>query len=695
MKKLFLFIFFAIIFLNPSILLAERSEISSAEELQYLKMYFPTEVLVKASTKTSTPLNRVPNSVSVITREQIKRSGASTLPELLRLVPGVNVRWNPMVQTIDIRGFGQNPFTNRVLLLIDGIPYNSWNKGGFPQHPGFDFFVLQNVKQIEIIKGPGSALYGENAYWGIINIKTISGEDIKGFETKTYRGARKSTYSNTILGKEIGDDGSILISHTYFASQFPVKIWFDDNSNSMVTGNDLFLKGRYKELELSYYRHEDETEGFTTSSGFNSVDKLEQVIDIVALNFEHSSMDEKIKFEGDISFASREGSHCGGCHAATQNAHFNKKENHGFQAIGDFRAIIRSDSNNEILIGFEHRKIDTKEHAHDMHAQTTFQDDQHDQGLKGVVTRYNKTAIYFQDILPLMDNKLNIIASIRYDGKTRPSLFDDQISPRLALTYQPTNDLTLRTGWGTAHHFPDLGMLYRDMWFFNVNGTPYLVFKPNPDLTPETIQNFDLGAEYEINNKLTAKLDLFISQINDYIVQVENSEVSPRTLKWENHPDLARIYGSELEFRWEISPKINGMANWSFQQHQRIKKHEDSAGRQIEFVYAPKHKINLGLYLGPFTGLRGSLEVEYRDKRKTPEFWQGIRTSAAPLEDYTNITMGAGYDVPLKIGDQNPITLNFLTKNLLNQRREETFVGVDGTLPGREYFVGINFSYKE
>ena len=98
----------------------------------------------------------------MITYEEIKKSSARSIPELMRLVAGLNIHWNPMVQTIGLRGFGSNPFSSRVVLMIDGVPF----KAGFPQPPGLDFLVLQNVNRIETVRGPGSALYGENACWG-------------------------------------------------------------------------------------------------------------------------------------------------------------------------------------------------------------------------------------------------------------------------------------------------------------------------------------------------------------------------------------------------------------------------------------------------------------------------------------------------------------------------------------------------
>src|SRR5687768_18083527 len=77
------------------------------------------QLKVEAATKTEIPISKAPSAVTVITAKQIEESGMHSVPDLLRLVAGVNVRWNPMTQTIDIRGFGENPFSNRMLLLID------------------------------------------------------------------------------------------------------------------------------------------------------------------------------------------------------------------------------------------------------------------------------------------------------------------------------------------------------------------------------------------------------------------------------------------------------------------------------------------------------------------------------------------------------------------------------------------------
>src|SRR3954470_10250152 len=205
------------------------------------------QLKVEAATKTEIPISKAPSAVTVVTAKQIAESGARTVPDLLRLVAGVNVRWNPMMQTIDIRGFGENPFSNRILLLIDGVPYNSGDTGGLPLSPAFDLFPVQNIKRVEVVRGPGSSLYGENAYWGVINIVTLSGEDLAGAAAQVYAGSRSTTEATAMYGQKLGR-GSILASVRLLRSMFPEEFWIDDDSKFRAT--DIFLKGGYKDFQL-------------------------------------------------------------------------------------------------------------------------------------------------------------------------------------------------------------------------------------------------------------------------------------------------------------------------------------------------------------------------------------------------------------------------------------------------------------
>jgi len=702
-RKIQITIFLVGVLLAVSFAFAQDIE----DELLELSLEELMNVKVKTATKTEIPISRSPGAVTVITYSQIQESMARTLPELLRMVVGVNVRWNPMMQTIDVRGFGQIPFTSRVLLLIDDVPYNSWNKGGFPQQPGFDFFVLQNIKRIEVIRGASSALYGENAYWGVINIVTLSGDDLEGGKLEVYGGERETRSASAIYGQKF-KDGSFLVSGKFLQSQFPTEFWFEENNSSKVQGTDIFLKGRYKGFELSYYRHNDNVGGFEETipdpnlppgSVFKSVDNIEQTIDIAALKYEYKSTDRNLRLTGDVSYAHRNGMHCAGCHSVPQDPHFSEKEDHGYQLIGNLLAELNYLPRQSIVVGVEGRKVNSKAHGDEL-----LQEDP--ETGKKTVLEYTKFAVFVQDQLSLIDDRLQIIAGARYDGKTNPVLFDDQISPRIAAVLNANDKLTLRAGWNKAFHFPDFSSLYQNTWFFNVQagdiGIPFSSFSPNPGLKPEEIQNVDLGMEYQLSSNLSIKLDLFRSQVEDFIVLAMTFPPPPdlSTVRFENHPDKATVWGSELELRWDMKPGIRGFLNWAYQDQEQDGNLLDSSGKPFEFVYAPRHKINLGGYFGPFAGFRSALELTWRDKFEFPSFWNFLNSgftdsSIGQEEGYTYVNLRFSYELPfLADRGKQSLRFNFYIRNLLDEKPQETVVGVNNVLAGREFFGGIEFRLR-
>jgi len=131
---------------------------------------------VVAASKTPQKLSEAPATVRVITAEQIQERGYFTLEDVLSDLPGFQFR--------NIVGFNSYVFlrgvpnqNNLLLVLVDGIQINELNSGGFY---GGGQFNLSNVKSIEIVYGPASALYGTNAMSGIINIITYDPEDAQG-----------------------------------------------------------------------------------------------------------------------------------------------------------------------------------------------------------------------------------------------------------------------------------------------------------------------------------------------------------------------------------------------------------------------------------------------------------------------------------------------------------------------------------
>ncbi|MGZ4834873.1 MAG: TonB-dependent receptor plug domain-containing protein [Terriglobales bacterium] len=136
------------------------------------------KIEVTSAAKKEQKLQMIPAAVFVITPEEIRRSGATSVGEVLRLVPGVEVAWvNSETWAISIRGFN-SWYSNKLLVMVDGRSVY------LPTFSGVSWWsqdlVLEDIERIEVIRGPGASLWGSNAVNGVINIITKSSADTQG-----------------------------------------------------------------------------------------------------------------------------------------------------------------------------------------------------------------------------------------------------------------------------------------------------------------------------------------------------------------------------------------------------------------------------------------------------------------------------------------------------------------------------------
>jgi iron complex outermembrane recepter protein len=133
---------------------------------------------ITSVSKKEQKLSQAAAAVFVINRDDIRRSGATSIPDLLRMAPGVEVaQINANRWAVSIRGFN-NAYANKVLVLIDGRSVYTgtfsgviWDQVGMP---------VEEIERIEVIRGPGGSVWGANAVSGVINIVTKSSQDTKG-----------------------------------------------------------------------------------------------------------------------------------------------------------------------------------------------------------------------------------------------------------------------------------------------------------------------------------------------------------------------------------------------------------------------------------------------------------------------------------------------------------------------------------
>ena len=158
---------------------AETQDLSSLDLADLMQM----DLTITSAARRAQAGGDAAAAVFVLTREDIRRSGADSIPELLRTVPGMQVaRINNQNWMVTARGFSTR-FANKLLVLVDGRSIYTHNFSGVmweDQH-----VPLEEIERIEVVRGPGGALWGANAVNGVINIITRNADQVHGLEGTT------------------------------------------------------------------------------------------------------------------------------------------------------------------------------------------------------------------------------------------------------------------------------------------------------------------------------------------------------------------------------------------------------------------------------------------------------------------------------------------------------------------------------
>lgn len=163
---------------------------------------------------TAATVGRSPAAVYVLTEEDIRRSGHRSIPELLRMVPGMNVaRIDANKWAVSSRGFNDR-FANKLQVLIDGRSvYTPLFAGVFWDERDT---LLEDIERIEVIRGPGATLWGANAVNGVINIVTKKSQSTQGSLLVGGAGSEERGFGSFRHGGKLGDDMSYRVYVKYF-----------------------------------------------------------------------------------------------------------------------------------------------------------------------------------------------------------------------------------------------------------------------------------------------------------------------------------------------------------------------------------------------------------------------------------------------------------------------------------------------
>ncbi|MFP8870740.1 MAG: TonB-dependent receptor plug domain-containing protein, partial [Myxococcota bacterium] len=175
-------------------------------------MLFADIPIVVGASKHEQRVSDAPASVTIVTAEQIQRFGWRTLAEILEGVRGIHITRDRNYAFAGMRGFSPpGAFGERVLILIDGFRFNNvfYDGGNADRNLPID---VADIDRIEIIPGPGSALYGTNAVLGVVNIITRRGRDLKGGEVAVVGGSYNTLGGHTSWGTRFDSDLEVLVA---------------------------------------------------------------------------------------------------------------------------------------------------------------------------------------------------------------------------------------------------------------------------------------------------------------------------------------------------------------------------------------------------------------------------------------------------------------------------------------------------
>ena len=226
------------------------------------------EQTVISSTKTKTSLNRAPNVISLISDKEIKDYGRVSLNDILYQLPGFSPSQSNERRLVSFRGVYEGWNNNHLLMLVDGVQHNDLFYGSALT---WEITPLNMIKSLEVIRGPGSALYGSNATNGVISLNTYSGSDLNGalnlrvrmgdYGTKIYdlvTGNKGKMFSHVVSFNSYETNGNNYVNYDSSerkdAFGFLVKFPHQDERNSYYLFAKLEGEENLKGLSFQYHR---------------------------------------------------------------------------------------------------------------------------------------------------------------------------------------------------------------------------------------------------------------------------------------------------------------------------------------------------------------------------------------------------------------------------------------------------------
>lgn len=541
---------------------------------------------VSIATGKKKSIDKAPSIASVVTAKDIQNRGARTLSEALAIVPGLNVSRSSqlMAPKFNFRGI-TSTFGPQTLFMINGVPTTSIVRGD--NHTVWGEFPVHSISRIEVIRGPGSALYGADAFAGVINVITKTAEDNNGL--------------NAGIGVGSFDTQNVWLNYGYKGETFSFSgnieflkseghkehITADAQTAIDVIANDLFGLSAISEAPGPVNVGFDAVDVHLNlhSGGLNVNLSIQERMDVGTGQGVAEALDSAGKFGGnktilDAEYVSKE--LIDGLTLKTKATYYRSsqeiEQNLNLFPDGAFFGAFpdglignpewtedRTDFNlvleytafegHSIVFGTGHSRAD----LFDVTESKNFFDDlsPRPDGIEDVSNTSEvfipeasreSTYIYAQDIWQVAPD-WELTVGGRYDDF---SDFGSTFNPRVALVWSQSLSSTYKLLYGRAFRAPGFAEL------LTVNNPVAL---GNEDLSPEIIDTVELSYNYKQGSNLNMSLNAFYYEIEDFITFVADQNGSTATAQ---NVGQRKGMGLEAETKWGITDDIALQISYSY-----------------------------------------------------------------------------------------------------------------------------------
>jgi iron complex outermembrane receptor protein len=509
---------------------------------------------VYGASKYEQKISQAPSSVSIVTSDEIKKQGHRTLAEILRSVRGLFITDDRAYSYLGIRGFGRpSDYNSRVLLLVDGHRMNDniYDSVLLGTEGVIDVDLIERV---EVIRGPSSSIYGDNAFFGVINIITRPGNSYGGVELSGEVGGFETYKGRFSFGNRFTNGIELVLSGTWSESAGESRLYYREfdaptSNNGIAEDSDgdryyrFFGKVSYGKFTLSGAWSERTKDIPTASFGTIFNDGGEQVTDRYAyadLKYEHTfSSDvtvlgkvyyDSYKYTGDFPFNV----------APPANPIvrvLNRDVAYGDWAGVNWQLTAPVGERAKVVVGTDFRG-DLRQHQlnYDVSPRAVYLDDE---------TASWNTGVYAQGELAIRTNLL-FSGGVRFDYY---DTFGSTINPRLSLIYSPWFKTNFKLLYGQAYRAPNI---------YELNSR---------SLDPETIHTYELVYEQDLPAHLRFIASGYYYQVDDLISE---------TLSGFQNAGQVNAKGLELELEGRYARGLKARLSYALQRSE-----DDSTGSEL------------------------------------------------------------------------------------------------------------------